>query len=79
MPCATAPAYSICAHDQAQMTGPDALNFLNRMLIRDVSKSKPARVTYSISCDDDGDVFHVLENEPLLCSQERQPDWMPGQ
>jgi aminomethyltransferase len=65
-----------------QVKGPDALPYLNRLVTRDVSKIKPARVGYSVWCADDGRViddgtiFHLKENEYRLCSQERHLDWL---
>jgi aminomethyltransferase len=58
--------------------GPDALDFMNRMLPRDMTKIKVGRVAYTVWCDDegmvidDGTVFRIKEDEYLLCAQERQ-------
>lgn len=59
------------------ITGPDALDFLNRFVTRDMAKIKPGRVAYAVWCDDqgqvidDGTIFHLREGEYRLCSQER--------
>ena len=64
------------------ITGPDALKFLNRLVIRDISKLKPGRVTYVVWCNDDGRVlddgtiFHLGEAGYRLCSQHHQLDWL---
>ena len=61
-----------------RIKGPEALDFLNRMMVRDMTKVKVGRVAYSVWCDDDGQViddgtiFRFAEDEYLLCSQERQ-------
>ena len=74
--------FDLCPMTKHKITGPDALEFLNRMLTRDVSKLKPGRVSYCVWCDDegqvidDGTVFHMRPGEYMLCSQERQLDWL---
>lgn len=74
--------FDLCPMTKHKITGPDALDFLNRLLTRDVSKLKPGRVSYCVWCDDDGQViddgtvFHMRPGEYLLCSQERQLDWL---
>ncbi len=37
-----------------EVRGPDASAFLTRVMVRDISRLKPGRVTYSCWCDDDG-------------------------
>jgi len=65
-----------------QITGPDALAFMNRLVTRDVAKIRPGRVGYCVWCDDagqvidDGTIFHLHDNVFRLCSQERQLDWL---
>jgi aminomethyltransferase len=74
--------FDLCPMTKHKITGPDALEYLNRLLTRDVSKLKPGRVSYCVWCDDegqvidDGTVFHMRPGEYLLCSQERQLDWL---
>jgi aminomethyltransferase len=64
------------------ISGPDALEFMNRLVTRDVAKLKPGRVGYAVWCDDrgqvidDGTIFHLRDNVFRLCSQERQLDWL---
>lgn len=65
-----------------RITGPDALEFLNRFVTRDMSKIRPGRVAYAVWCDDqgqvidDGTIFHLREGEYRLCSQERHYAWL---
>ena len=65
-----------------RITGPDALEFLNRFVTRDMAKIRPGRVAYAVWCDDqgqvidDGTVFHLREGEYRLCSQERHYAWL---
>ena len=49
--------FDLCPMTKHKITGPDALEFLNRMLTRDVSKLKPGRVSYCVWCDDEGQVI----------------------
>ena len=46
------------------ITGPDAVAFLNRLTVRDTSRLKPGRVTYLCWCDDDG---MVIDDGTLTC------------
>lgn len=65
-----------------RVSGPDALDFMNRLVTRDVRKIKPGRVGYSVWCNDegrvidDGTIFHLEEGVYRLCSQEPQIDWL---
>lgn len=65
-----------------RITGSDALDFLNRLVTRDMRKIKPGRVAYAVWCDDggqvidDGTIFHLTEGEYRLCSQERHMAWL---
>ncbi|MCP4048378.1 MAG: aminomethyl transferase family protein [Gammaproteobacteria bacterium] len=68
--------------EKYRITGPDALRFLNRLVVRDISKLKPGRVTYVAWCNDegrvldDGTIFHLGEAGYRLCSQHHQLDWL---
>jgi len=74
--------FDLCPMTKHRITGPDAMDFLNRLLTRDISKLKTSRVAYCVWCDDDGQViddgtvFHMRPGEYLLCSQERPLDWL---
>lgn len=65
-----------------RITGPDALDYLNRLVTRDMAKVRPGRVAYAVWCDDqgqvidDGTIFHLREGEYRLCSQERHFAWL---
>ena len=65
-----------------RITGPDALDYLNRLVTRDMTKVAPGRVAYAAWCDeqgqviDDGTIFHLREGEYRLCSQERHYGWL---
>jgi aminomethyltransferase len=64
-----------------RITGPDSLDYLNRLVTRDMAKVKPGRVAYAVWCDDqgqvidDGTIFHLREGEYRLCCQERHFAW----
>jgi aminomethyltransferase len=68
--------------EKYRITGPDANAFLNHLVIRDVSKLKPGRVSYVAWCNDegkvidDGTIFHLHEGEYRLCSAHHQFDWL---
>jgi aminomethyltransferase len=68
--------------EKYRISGPDALSFLNRLVVRDVSALKPNRVTYAVWCNDegkvldDGTIFHLHQGEYRLCSQHHQLDWL---
>jgi len=70
------------AMEKYRITGPDAVKFLNRLVVRDISKLKPGRVTYVVWCNDDGRVlddgtiFHLGDAGYRLCSQHHQLDWL---
>ena len=65
-----------------RISGPDSLDYLNRLVTRDMKKVRPGRVAYAVWCDDqgqvidDGTIFHLREGEYRLCSQERHFAWL---
>lgn len=65
-----------------RITGPDSLDFIDRLVTRDMKKIKPGRVAYAVWCGDDGKViddgtiFHLRKGEYRLCSQERHMAWL---
>ena len=65
-----------------RISGPDALDYVNRLVTRDMAKIRPGRVAYAVWCDDrgqvidDGTIFHLKDGEYRLCSQERHFDWL---
>ena len=68
--------------EKYRITGPDALDFLNRLVTRDISKLKPGRVMYAVWCNDkgkvidDGTIFHLAPGDYRLCAQHHQLDWL---
>ena len=65
-----------------RIQGPDAENFLNRLVTRDIRKIKLGRVGYAVWCDeagqvmDDGTIFHLGDNDYRLCAYTRVMDWL---
>ncbi len=65
-----------------RISGPDSLDYLNRLVPRDMAKVAPGRVAYAVWCDDqgkvidDGTIFHLRDGEYRLCSQERHYAWL---
>jgi len=65
-----------------RISGPDSLDFIDRLVPRDMRKIRPGRVAYAVWCDDegqvidDGTIFHLREGEYRLCSQERHLAWL---
>jgi aminomethyltransferase len=74
--------FDITPMTKYRISGPDALDYLNRLVTRDMAKVKPGRVAYAVWCDDqgqvidDGTIFHLKEGEYRLCSQERHFAWL---
>jgi aminomethyltransferase len=74
--------YDLTPMVKYRIAGPDALRFLNRLMTRDIRKLTPGKVTYSVWCNDggqlidDGTVFCLGANEYRLCTAERQLDWL---
>ncbi len=74
--------FDLTAMNKLSIAGPDSVEFMNRLLTRDVAKIKPGRVGYSVWCDDrgqvidDGTVFHLRPGVYRLCAQERHLDWL---
>lgn len=68
--------------EKYRIRGKDAYAYLDRLLTRDLSKLRPARVTYVIWCNDDGKIiddgtlFQLGEGDYRLCSQHHQLDWL---
>lgn len=68
--------------EKYRITGPDARAFLDRLVVRDLSKLTPGRVTYIAWCNDegklidDGTLFQLGEDDYRLCAQFHQLDWL---
>ena len=78
----TTGVFDITPMTKYRITGPDAFDYLDRLMTRDMSKVGPGRVAYTVWCDDngqvidDGTIFHLREGEYRLCSQERHMAWL---
>lgn len=77
----TASIFDMSPMIKYEIIGPEAEAFLSRLVTRDVRKLKTKRVTYTLWCDDDGNViddgtiFRLGKQKFLLCTAERQLDW----
>jgi aminomethyltransferase len=73
--------FDISPMTKYRISGPDAAEYINRLVTRDMDKIKPGRVAYAVWCDDrgqvidDGTIFHLKQGEYRLCSQERHYAW----
>ena len=74
--------YDLTPMVKYRVTGDDAERYLNRLVTRNVSKLKPNRVAYTVWCNDsghvidDGTIFRLGAAEFLLCTAERQLNWL---
>jgi aminomethyltransferase len=74
--------YDLTPMVKYRIAGPAALQYLNRLMTRDIGKLKIGRVAYCLWCDDsghlidDGTVFRLGQTEYRLCTAERQLDWL---
>lgn len=74
--------YDLSPMVKYDITGPDAVRFLNRLTLRNVAKLQPGHVHYTAWCDDagklidDGTLFHLMSGRYRLCCQERHLPWL---
>jgi aminomethyltransferase len=74
--------YDLTPMVKYRISGPQALEYLNRLVTRDLRKLKAGRVAYCVWCNDaghlldDGTVFALGGGEYRLCTAERQLDWL---
>jgi aminomethyltransferase len=74
--------YDLTPMVKYRIAGADAVDYLNRLVTRNIAKLKPDRVAYVVWCNDaghlidDGTVFRFGEREYRLCTAERQLDWL---
>jgi aminomethyltransferase len=74
--------YDLTPMVKYRIAGPEALDYLNRLVTRDLAKLKVGRVAYCVWCNDaghlidDGTVFRLGEQDYRLCTAERQLDWL---
>lgn len=78
----TCSLYDLTPMVKYRITGADAERYLNRLVTRNIAKLKPNRVAYTVWCNDaghvidDGTVFRLGAAEFLLCTAERQINWL---
>lgn len=74
--------YDLSPMVKYEISGPDAVRYLNRLTLRDVAKLAPGHVHYTAWCDDegklidDGTLFHLPDSRFRLCCQERHLPWL---
>lgn len=65
-----------------RITGPQALDVVNRLVTRDAARMGDNRVGYAVWCDedglviDDGTIFRFSETDFWICCQEPQYSWL---
>ena len=65
-----------------RITGPDAVDFLSGVVVRDLSVLRPGRAAYTLWCDDrgfvmeDGVVFRQSDNELLMTAARPMLSWL---
>jgi len=74
--------FDITPMTKYRISGPDSVDFVDRLVTRDMRKVKPGRVAYAVWCTDegqvidDGTIFHLQQGVYRLCSQERHMSWL---
>ena len=77
-----ASVYDLCPMVKYRVTGPDALDYLNRLTVRNLAKLSVGGVHYTIWCDDagkivdDGTLFRLGSADFRICCQERHLPWL---
>ena len=77
----TAGVFDLTPMTKYRITGSDSLDYIDRLVTRDMRKIKPGRVAYAVWCNDqgqvidDGTIFHLKQGEYRLCAQERHMEW----
>ncbi len=77
-----ASVYDLSPMVKYNITGKDAVAYLDRLMIRNIGKLKTGHVQYTAWCDDegklldDGTLFRHGETDFLLCCQERHLPWL---
>jgi glycine cleavage system T protein (aminomethyltransferase) len=78
----TAGVFDLSPMQKYRVQGPDALDYMNRLLTRDASKIRVGRVGYSVWCNedgqvmDDGTIFRLGENDFRICAYAHATDWL---
>lgn len=74
--------YDLCPMVKYEISGTQAQDYLDRLLVRSVARLPVGAVHYTVWCDDngkvmdDGTLFRLGETEFLLCCQERHLPWL---
>lgn len=74
--------FDLCPLQKYRISGPDAADYLNRLVTRDISALGEGRVTYVVWCNDagkvldDGTLFHTGQGIYRLCAYERHLSWL---
>ncbi len=74
--------FDLCPMSKYRISGPDAADYLNRLVTRDLSKLSAGTVAYVVWCNDDGKViddgtvFHLAPGEYRLCAYNRHLAWL---
>jgi len=74
--------FDLSPMNKYRVSGPQAQDYLNRLMTRDISKLRKNRVAYAVWCNDrgkvidDGTLFHLAANEYRLCAGGYQLDWL---
>ena len=78
----TCSVFDITPLNKYRIVGSQAVEFLNKLTVRDVAKQNVATVKYTLWCDqdgfviDDGTLFRISYNDFRLCSQEKHLPWL---
>ena len=78
----TCSVFDITPLNKYRIVGSQAVEFLNKLTVRDVAKQNVATVKYTLWCDqdgfviDDGTLFRISDNDFRLCSQEKHLPWL---
>jgi aminomethyltransferase len=77
----TTTVYDLTPMVKYRVSGADSVQYLNRLVTRDIAKLEQDRVAYCVWCNDaghlvdDGTIFRLSSGEYRICTAERQIDW----
>ncbi len=78
----TAGVFDLSPMSKYRISGPDALDYLDRLMTRDMHKVAVGRVAYVLWCNDDGKVlddgtvFRLADDDYRLCAYGRHNAWL---
>ena len=78
----TTGVFDLTPMSKYRVRGPDALDYFDRLVTRNMHKVAVGRVAYAVWCNDegqvidDGTIFRFAEDDYRLCAQERNLDWL---